>query len=243
MAASRKRSAPGDEADETWHCNRCDTSKPVGKFSRWAVRTRNHICRTCAGNRSREAHELRRGSLDRSLMGRLRKNMHKAGWTRSQTFKLDLSTMQELVRLQGGRSIFTGVSDPERLTVARWDRSRPWCFANLVLLTHAEAREHNRRTLRDYHRAYVRHVETRLLLPANGASDSAEQEEPAACPSYPPKSSHKRGLTSEVAMWYLEHFRVMYPTLRSSSHAARADLAPRVDEPLKTTAVAVCYKG
>lgn len=380
-AHTQKRPAPVDDSggatdseaghensDETWHCNRCDVTKPVGKFAKWAIRSRNHICRSCALVRSREAHELRKGSLDRRLMARMRKSMHRAGFTRSATLKLKLATMQELVQRQGERSILSGIFDLDRLTVARWDGSKPWRFTNLVILTHAEAREHNRRSLGDYHPAYVQHVEHRLLLPpeamerateqptqpmaedqaarkgggedcnsdtgedaedtegaedkedvegaedtedaegadviqsiqgnvdakgaddatgsdtdssvegdathgeraedpsdrvtkaapkalenrksepccrdpeppckpentpdpSNAGADNAEDRQPV-WPPYPPKSSHKRGVTSNTAMWYINNWKIMYPTLRSSLQAARPDLVPRSDVPL-----------
>lgn len=166
--ANMKRAIPDDEAGaETWHCNRCNITKSVGKFAKWAIRASNHICRTCAVVRSKEAYVLRKGSLDRILMARVRKHMHKAGAPRSDTFRLKLSDMQRLVARQGARSIISGISNLDRLTVARWDKtcSLPWSFSNLVILTLAEAREHNRRTLTDYHQAYVNHVGAQLLLP------------------------------------------------------------------------------
>jgi hypothetical protein len=115
-----KRAIPDDEAGaETWHCNRCNITKSVGKFAKWAIRASNHICRTCAVVRSKEAYVLRKGSLDRILMARVRKHMHKAGAPRSDTFRLKLSDMQRLVARQGARSIISGISNLDRLTVAR----------------------------------------------------------------------------------------------------------------------------
>ena len=245
-----KRAAPdsdsAEEEEESWHCSRCNMSKPVGEFAAWAMRSKNHICRACALVCSNEAYELRNSSLHRKLMARLRKSMHRAGFTRKQTIKLALPRMQELVQRQGQRSILSGISDPTRLTVARWDGSKPWGLTNAVILTYAEAREHNKRSLHQYHPSYVKHVQCHLLLPpatdnstysstdsstdsstTGSASESEEDAEDAGppwdapvWPPYPPRSLHTRGITSETTLWYLRHWRIMHPTLPSSSHSA-----------------------
>jgi hypothetical protein len=167
-----------DQSDDevTWHCNKCDVTKPVGKFAKWALVHKQHLCRTCATARSKEAHVLRKGSLHRNLMAQFRKHLHKAGASRAATFALKLSDMEELVARQGGRSVFSGIADLERLTIGRWNNSQPWCFPNLVILSYAESREHNKRSLKNYHTTYVNHVEAHLLLPdpdAEGAPESA----------------------------------------------------------------------
>ena len=163
--------------DVTWHCNKCDVTKPIGKFAKWAFINKQHLCRTCATTRSKEAHVLMKGSLHRSLMAQFRKHLHKAGTSRGATFALKLSDMEELVAKQGGRSVFSGIVDLERLTICRWDNSQPWCFQNLVILSFAESRDHNKTSLKNYHLAYVNHVEAHLLLlpdpDAEGAPESA----------------------------------------------------------------------
>lgn len=234
---STKRKAPVDEemvaeCDSTWRCNRCEMEKSRDQFAQWALRTNNHICRVCATKRSSQAHKLRNNSLDRTLMGRLRRSLHKAGWSRSETFKLKLSTMQALVAQQGARSIISGIEGRERLTVARWDCSRPWSFENLVIVSLAESRAHNARCLESYHPKYVHHVEQNLLLLEDGPVPAPQGV--SVRPHYPPTSQHKRGITTEVASWYLEHFQVMYPTMAVNA-ASRVDLVPR-----GTVAVGAC---
>jgi len=102
------------------------------------------------------------------LLSLLRKHMHRDGVAQSDTRKLRLSDMEKVVTLQGGRSIFSGIADFDRLTVGRWNSALPWSFDNLVILTYAEHREHNRRCLADYHAGYVDHVEAHLLARDTG---------------------------------------------------------------------------
>jgi hypothetical protein len=261
-----KRPAPGSSeeqdstGDDTWHCNRCDTTKGVGEFAKWAIKQRQHLCIPCATARSYEAYLLRKTSLPRILMAKFRRHMHKDGSSLSTTQKLCLADMEKVVTLQGARSIFSGIVDFGRLTVGRWDDSLPWSLSNLVILTYAEAREHNKRSLSNYHTAYVDHVATHLLLSGhldetNARSadneDDTDQDVEATCDmetaklsteaQYPPKNLHKRGLTTEVVMWYISKFGVMHPTLQSSSHAARSDLVLRMDAPIgQVPLTAVC---
>lgn len=221
-----KRPAPDErDSDDTWHCNRCDVTKPVGKFAKWAIRNHQHLCRSCATVRNREARALRKGSLHRVLIARLRKHMHRDGYSRSDTMKLRLSHMEEVATLQGGRSIFSGIADSDRLTVGRWNGALPWSFANLVILTHAEHREHKRRDLSHYHTAYVGHVEANLLKGDTRGVDREPALVPEACP---PKSLHKRGMTTDVVCWYIRKFGVMHPLLHKGSDAARPNSVPRV---------------
>jgi hypothetical protein len=255
-----KRPAPDSsdpqdsDGDETWHCNRCDTTKPLGGFAKWAIRQSQHLCIECATARSHEAYLLRKTSLPRILMARFRRHMHANGASRSVTQKLCLADMEKVVSLQGGRSVFSGIVDFGRLTVGRWDDSLPWCFSNIVILTYAEVREHNKRRLVDYHTSYVSHIETHLLLSehldganarfadnADSTGEDAEvtcEMEPARLSTVeqeaqcPPKNLHTRGLTTEVVMWYISKFGVMHPTLQSSSHATRPDLVLRMDAPI-----------
>lgn len=242
LALANVQQDPDADDRDTWHCNRCDTTKSVEKFAKWAIKQNQHLCIVCATTRSHEAYLLRKSSLSRMLMARLRKHMHKDGTSRSATQKLRLSHMEKLVTLQGGRSIFSGIANVGRLTVGRWDNSLPWSFSNLVILTYAEAREHNKRKLCTYHTAYVAHVETHLLLSRHSDEVSmcdiedrcndegsitprAAQEAP-----YPPKSMHKRGFTTDLAMWYWRNFNVMHPGLHKSSEPSRCDLIPRTNE-------------
>jgi hypothetical protein len=181
---------------------------PVEKFANWAIQSKQHICRCCALKRSLHATKLRKGSLDRILMSKLRRHMNRDGASLSKTQRLDLSDMEKLVELQGARSILSGITDPGRLTVCRWMRSEPWSFPNLVILTYAESREHNKKSLLDYNAGYVTHVETHLLMRPDA------QDKGTIDPPYPPKSSENKGLTSDVVMWYIREFNVMNPVLK-----------------------------
>jgi hypothetical protein len=214
-----KRPAPEaqEESDNgaTWHCYTCDNTMPVAKFAKWAMESKQHICRCCALKRSLHANMLRKGSLDRILMARLRRHMNRNGSSLSTTQRLDLSEMQKLVKLQGARSILSGISDPDRLTVCRWKNSESWSFPNLVILTYAESREHNKKILTDYNAAYVSHVETHLLMRQVDASLSTID------PPYPPKSSQTKGLQCDVVLWYIQEFNVTNPVIKRSRIAIR----------------------
>jgi hypothetical protein len=199
-----KRSAP-EEHDIERHCSTCNTTMPVAKFAKWAIRHRHHLCRNCALKKSLDANKLRKGSLDRILMSRLRRHMNRDGSSLSTTQRLDLSDMEKLVKLQGARSILSGITDPGRLTVCRWMHSEPWSFPNLVILTYAESREHNKKRLSDYNAAYVSHVETHLLMRHTSCSQSTID------PPYPPKSSQTKGLQCDVVLWYIQEFSVTSP--------------------------------
>jgi hypothetical protein len=207
-----KRPAPEEQEESdngaTWHCYTCDTTMSVQKFANWAIESKQHICRSCALKRSVNATKLRKGSLDRILMSKLRRHMNRGGSSLSTTQRLDLSDMQKLVKLQGARSILSGTTDPDRLTICRWNISEPWSFMNLVILTYAESREHNKKSLLDYNASYVAHVETYLLMRPMNVSTSAID------PPYPPQSSENKGFTSDVVMWYIREFDVMNPILK-----------------------------
>jgi hypothetical protein len=117
--------------------------------------------------------------------------------------------MRRIVRTFGGRSIFSGIGG-DRLTVVRWDKHRPLAFDNIVLVTPAESREHARRELAAYHPRFVGHVEALLARAHEPETDDDEAEEERC----PPRSSLRRGLTTEVVAWHLRRFGCCYPVVR-----------------------------
>jgi hypothetical protein len=192
---------PNSMAQQRFGCSVCALTKPTANFSPSVVANKQHICRDCSKVRSRHAASLRRGCPIRMLMRKLRKLMHKTGSTRCETKRLKLSCMDRVARRFGLRSVFSGVHDISRLTVARWDSSLPVTFENIVVCTHAEASQHNKHTLATYNQRFVAHVESNLL--PCGATTSAV---------VPPRSRFKSGLDARVVIWFMQMFGGVHRT-------------------------------
>jgi hypothetical protein len=208
-----------DEAD-TFRCGTCDAAKPT-LFSPSAVAGKHHICRECANLKGRAARQRRRGSLSRRLLSKLRRLMHKSGRSRSETHGLALSEMDRVVRRFGSRSVFSGVGCVDRLTVAVWNRDVPVGLGNVVVCTHAEAAQHNRRSRGEYHPRFAEHVETRLLADADSHAP------------FPPMSEFARGITCDAMAWFLRNFGTPHPLVSSPSRNSRYTRLDRMPERLK----------
>jgi hypothetical protein len=234
----------GDMPLGVFNCTTCDTVKPITQFSPSAVSGKHHTCRHCSTLKGRAAKKLWRDSLSRRLLSKLRQLMHKSGKSRSETRRLNLSDMVQVMHRFGSRSVFSGVGCIDRLTVVVWDRNAAVTFGNVVICTHAEASRHNSRTLCEYHNRFVEHVQTRLLIAdarkgsmpralgedglngCHGDGKSARGAEAHTDPSlafspFPPMSKFARGITSDVMTWYLSNFGIPYPTISSPSRNAR----------------------
>lgn len=198
-------------------CNRCRADKLRSEFSPWALAKSTRVCRSCTNAKNREAVALKRSSLDRVLMAKLRRLMHKDGASRSFTLRLQLQAMRRLIKRCGARSVFSGIGSADRLTVVHWDRTRRVDLDNVVLCTHAEAREHNRHRLSDYHPKFVEHVSSELMLQTHdsqGHPDSdpdSDSDSAVDQPRYPPISSYKRGVDPKVVTWFVHQFGAVHP--------------------------------
>ena len=192
---------PTSMAQQRFGCNVCGCTKTTADFSPSVVANKQHICRDCSKVRSRCAASLRRGCPIRMLLAKLRKLMHKTGSTRCETKRIKLSSMNRVAQRFGLRSVFSGVHDISRLTVARWDSSLPVTFDNIVVCTHAEASQHNKHTLATYNQRFVAHVESNLL--PCGATTAAV---------VPPRSRFKSGLDARVLMWFMQMFGDVHRT-------------------------------
>ena len=214
------------DEDDTFHCNACETTKACSEFSRWSLEHNHHQCRECSNARSREADKLRQSSLGRSLIAKLRRMMNKAGTSLSKTQRLKLSDMESFVQCCGSRSLLSGISGIGKLTLARWDCNKPPGLNNVIICTHAEAREHNRRGLGGYHPRFVDHVNTRIITLADNDNqcDNDSQDESQI---YPPLSPFKRGLALEVVTWFVKHLDITHPKAKATT-ACRADKLFRI---------------
>ena len=192
----------------TRHCNTCDSDLSTGDFSRWAISRNHKLCRVCSYAKSKESLALRKSSLERRLLARLRSTMHKQGVSRGITYKLALSTMRGLLAHFGTRSVLSGVQG--RLTVVRWDRSRPTAFDNVVLMTEAEAREHGRRRVTDYHPPFAEHIANRLRAFTGGDDPPLDESD-----MYPPVSSRTKGFSPEAAVWHAKRFGSVHPAIKA----------------------------
>ena len=144
-----KRSSTAAFGD-TFFCSACDRHRPTSDFGTWALHGKHHLCRECSNAKRRATCKLRSSSLNRVLLSKLRRLMNKDGCSFSVTQRLKLATMDRLMAKFGSRSVFSGVADPKRLTVAVWDRDLPVGFDNVVICTHAEAPQHNKCGLSRY---------------------------------------------------------------------------------------------
>lgn len=198
-------------------CNACNKSLPITKFSTWAIKGRHKLCRICANARSKHAGRVRRGSLPTKILANVRRDFHKAGWSRLDSRKVTVCNVEALLTKFGHRSIFSGTAG-KRLTIARWDKGLPVGLDNLIVCTSAESGAHSRRELVDYHAAFVVHVETNLLL-SQGTHDSVQSAPPVHNQPYPPlrldTSPGRTSLTQAVATWNLQTFGNISPAKKS----------------------------
>jgi hypothetical protein len=135
--------------------------------------------------------------------------MHKEGVPRGVTYKLDVSTMQRFLGHFGFRSIISGVR--RRLTVVRWDPSRPSGFDNAVLMTEAESREHKKRRYTEYNEQFAAHVESLLrAFIGEGSGPRGTPEE-----WYPPPADRTKGFPPEAAVWHALRFGAVHPATKS----------------------------
>ena len=208
---------PREDEEVLRHCNYCGKDLPISEFSDWAIRRYHKLCRQCSYAKSDAALQLRKSCPVRLLRFRLRHLMHKQGASRQETHNLELADMRTAMSKMGDRSMLSGIGG-ERLTVARWDPCRPLGLRNLILLTHAESRQHALRQLSDYHPRFVEHVE-RLLL----QEVSSEQDD------YPPMSPHTRGFSNDAAAWHLRKFGVVHPVITNKDMPRRTDKVPGRD--------------
>lgn len=158
--------------NDEWHCVTCDETKPISQFYASVIRTNRHICRECANANKKSA-----ACLNRTLLARLRKLLQEEGKSQTETRRLKLSTVDQLLERFGSRSVFSGIGSTDRLTLVTWDKESPTSFNNVVLCTHAEARVHNTRTLADYHQSFVAHVNSNLLLQDNSPNPEENADE------------------------------------------------------------------
>ena len=216
--------------DDTFYCRNCDECKPASDFSSWALNGKHHLCRKCCNANSKAAAKLKNGSLNRILLSKLRRLMHKEGCSFSVTQRLELETMDGFMRKFGSRSIFSGVTDPKRLTVAVWNRDRPAGFDNVIICTHAEASQHNKRNLAHYNPKFTKHVHTKLLMPTIKVSSQSDPKEGLYTDPYPPKSEFNHGVSSNVMSWFLHNFQVPHPIAHNPSRYSRYARLSRLPE-------------
>ena len=170
--------------------------------------------------------------------------MNQAGTSLSHTQRLKLSDMESFVQCCGSRSLLSGISGIGKLTLARWDCNKPPGLNNVIICTHAEAREHNRRGLGGYHPRFVDHVNTRILT-LNDIESEDDSQDDSQCESgddnqddsqdesqdksqiYPPLSPFKRGLALEVVAWFVKRLNITHPKADPST-ACRADKLFRI---------------
>jgi hypothetical protein len=198
-------------------CNACNQSLPITKFSTWAIKGRHKLCRICANSRSKLAGRLRRGCMSTKILATIRRDFHKAGWSRPDSRKVTVCHVEALLHRFGHRSIFSGTAD-RRLTVARWDKDLPVGIENLIVCTSAESGAHSRRKLVDYHAAFVAHVEANLLL-RQGSHNDRKCAPPTHAQPYPPlrlgTPPGRTNLTQIVANWNFQTFGNISPAKKS----------------------------
>ena len=201
----------------TRDCNSCKRSLAITKFSPWAVKGRHKLCKICSNMRSKDAGRLRRKCVTTKILAIIRRDFHKAGWSRTESRKVTICQVEELLHKFGQRSLFSGTAD-RRLTVARWDKDSPAGIDNLIVCTSAEAGAHSRRDLIDYHDSFVTHVEKNLLLRQDVHIDTQDAltiyEQP-----YPPlrvdTSPGRTNLTQLLANWNFRKYGNISPAKKT----------------------------
>ena len=105
-----------------------------------------------------------------------------------------------------------------------------YSFDNVIICTHAEASQHNKRNLAHYNPKFTKHVHTKLLMPTVKVSSQSDPKEGLYTDPYPPKSEFNHRVSSNVMSWLLRNFQVPQPIAHNPSRYSRYARLSRLPE-------------